>query len=157
MSFHRTTNNNYPNILGRSLQSCFIFYHLFVIVSHVNVLAVNIKDLDDDLNSKILKDQFCSDIFDNNPCAKDMLKLFVNQINENRNEINKNRNEIELLKQRLEKYEKIDLSGKSSPITDAFSSLSNYDMNRKHTVNDHAKDENVHVRMNPLILISIVT
>jgi len=150
MSFHRTTNNNYPNILGRSLQSCFIFYHLFVIVSHVNVLAVNIKDLDDDLNSKILKDQFCSDIIDNNPCAKDMLKLFVNQINENRNEINKNRNEIELLKQRLEKYEKIDLSGKSSPITDAFSSLSNYDMNRKHTVNDHAKDENVHDSNNPI-------
>ena len=140
---------------GRSIKACFILYYLFMIVSHVNVLAVNSKDVDDELNSKILKDQFCSDILDNNPCAKDMLKLFLNQINENRNEINEILKQNELLKERLEKLEKIDLSVKSSLITDDFSSKPNYDINRKHTVNDHAQDENVHVRMNPFILISI--
>ena len=142
---------------GRSIKACFILYYLFMIVSHVNMLAVKSKDVDDELNSKILKDQFCSDIFDNNPCAKDMLKLFVNQINENRNEINENRNEIQLLKQKLEKFEKIELSEKSSRITDDFSSQSNYDMNRKHIENNHVQDENVHVRMDSVILISIVT
>jgi len=139
-------------------------YYLFMIVSHVNVLAVNSKDVDDELNSKILKDQFCSDILDNNPCAKDMLKLFVNQINENRNEINEilkqnelfvnqineNRNEIQLLKQRLEKFEKIELLENSSPIKDDFNSRPNYDMNRKHIGNNHVQDETVHDSFNPI-------
>jgi len=150
MSFLRTINNNHPNISGRSLQSFFIFYHLFMIVSHVNVLAINIKDVDNELNSDILKDQFCSDIFDNNPCAKDMLKLFVNQINENKNAIKRKDIEIQLLKHRLEKLEKIELSEKSGPITDDFSSQSNYDMNRKHIVNDHVQNENVHDSINQI-------
>ena len=157
-------NNNYPKISGTSLKQCFVLYHIFTIVSHVNVLAMNSKDVGDELNSNILKGQFCSEIFNDNPCAKDILKLFVNQINENRNEIQllkqrdeKNINEIQLLKQRLEKLEKIELSEKSRPVTNDFSSQLNYDVNLKHIVNDHMQDENVHVRIDHVISIFIFT
>ena len=112
MKSHRTMSfgNNIVEIPGQSLRTCIIFCHLLLILSNCHVLALQNTGGGDLFSSNILDNQVCSEIFETNPCAKDILKLFVDQINENKNE-------IKLLKAKLVKLESINLSDEITPKT----------------------------------------
>ena len=96
-----------PEILGQSVKILFICCQILVILSDCYVLASNNRSEDDYLSKNILNNDVCSNIFEDNPCAKDILKLFVNQINENKKK-------IKLLEEKLEKIESNNFSDGSS-------------------------------------------
>ena len=117
------------------------------------------NDFDDEIAQNIFQTQLCSETLETSPCVRDTLKLFVNQINENRHE-------IKLLKERLERVE----STSSSRTYNPSNSVHQYDLHdrskvplpgvkpkdtklrldqhwkHKESPNNKVDDENVHVR-----------
>ena len=163
MKSHRTMSfiNNIVAIPGQSLRMCICFCHLLLILSNRYVLALQNTGGGDLLSSNILDNQVCSDLFETNPCAKDILKLFVDQINDNKEE-------IKLLKEKLEKLESSNLSDKISPKKhfqganfdkekemrllkskiDEFDLHTDFDLTHKHKIDNHIQDERIEVKNN---------
>ena len=163
MKSHRTMSfgNNIVVIPGQSLKTCIIFCHLLLILSNCHVLALQNTGGGDLFSSNILDNQVCSEIFETNPCAKDILKLFVDQINENKNE-------IKLLNEKLDRLESLNLSDKIGPKkhfqeanfdentdirllkskVDEFDLHTDFDLTHKHEIDNHIQDEKIEVTKN---------
>ena len=141
---------------------CILFCHLLLILSNCYVLALQNTGGDEPFSPNLLDNQVCSEIFETNPCAKDILKLFVDQINENKNEIKLLKEKLESLNQSDEislkkRFEEGNFDDNTDvrllkSKVDEFYLHTDFDLTHKHKIDNHIQDEKIEVTKNNMYI-----